>query len=113
VRGTGAGPGWGWPWSQPWSRRTAAGSRSTPPRGRAPRFGFACRCRRSAQRSLLDREPDLLAVGELQVVAVGVGDERPVADGRAGVVRAEHRSALVPGERAAPLHFLARLAADP
>src|SRR5205823_4198606 len=96
----------------PRSRRTAAGSRWTPRRGQAPRSAFACRCRRSAWRSLLDREADLLAVGELQVVAVRVGDERPVADGRTGVVRAEHGATLVPAELAAPLHFLAALATD-
>ena len=39
---------------------------------------------------VVDREPDLLAVGDLEVVTVGIDDVRPVADGRPVVVRAEH-----------------------
>src|SRR5207245_4904263 len=111
--GTGAGRASAWRWWRPSSRRTAAGSSSRRPPGRARRSGFACRWTRSRRRILLDREADLLAVGELQVVAVRVGDERPIADRRTGVVGAEHGAALVPGPPAAPVHRRPRLDTDP
>jgi hypothetical protein len=59
----------------------------------AHRIGFA-RLRLAARRLrrlASDRLPDLLAVRHLERVAVGVAQERPVADGRSRVGRAEIR----------------------
>jgi hypothetical protein len=42
----------------------------------------------------LDSEPDLLAVGELERMAVGVGDARDIADRVAGIDRGAGRPAL-------------------
>ena len=46
-------------------------------------------------RTLLDGDADLLAVRQLEVVTVGVGDDRPVPDRRPGVVRTRDAPALL------------------
>ena len=47
---------------------------------------------------MLHHEPDLLAVRDLERVAVGIAEERPVADGGSGVGGARHEPALGPRE---------------
>src|SRR4029453_16476723 len=54
----------------------------------------------------------LLAIGQLEVVAVGIGDERPVADGWTGVERSPYGAALLARERGPTLDFLVAFTAD-
>ena len=75
--------------------RSCCATRTRPKRARpfsrsATRSGSGS----SGSTGVVDREPDLLAVGDLEVVTVGIDDVRPVADGRAVVVRAEHGTPL-------------------
>ena len=55
----------------------------------------------------LDSEPDLLAVGELERMAVGVGDARDIADRVAGIDRGAGRPALATSFRIEPVDLLA------
>ena len=60
----------------------------------------------------LDSEPDLLAVGELERMAVGVGDARDIADRVAGIDRGAGRPALATSFRVEPVDLLAARAGN-
>ena len=58
---------------------------------------------------VLDGEGDLLAVGHLEVVAVGIGDDPPVADGRPVIEGAQRLVAGGGRVRQAPVDLVAAL----
>src|SRR5262245_52722838 len=79
-----------WPSRSPTDHARGGGAALILPRGCDNAGGVAV---------LFDDQPDLLAVGQLEVVPVGIGDERPVPDRVARVHGTEDRPAFLDGLR--------------